>query len=608
MIQEGSSMQPKQSIPTSTITVTHAGSDYTLEGNITVRRVLNGFDTATVVVADTESINYSDRVASGDAIVIKEADNGDALVTIFNGIVRNVDPLLSRTGSFLKIECDGSGWGLAEMLVAEEYGSESAHTTPADFDTIKEIIEDATNGIIPEYVNDILNTGVSSGHNYTTQVETIAGTIPYIYFPYKPASKAINDLCDIVQAIKGANAGVHWRVDTSNRFLLATVANHAAPASTYWSTWWRTDADGSTLTEGEDFTEFAFRDAQKESNYILYHGRLRLPATGDLWTENNSAEWTTDTARVTLSDDNTVFKVGAYSIKASTVNNGGTEVIMFPSGSDLGIDATKMGGEYNIPTYSFYARKNVEFTAVEAWIYSTAGTAYRDLTLIDDQWAGFNFTIGDYQTNTGSTDEWFSAAAMDWSDIDGIAFKLTFAANNNNKYFWVDGIGFNGWVLRGARQNAAYSATDTCRMKVINDNVAKHDTLSADDDSGLIGRLAYAEYLRASSTPIVGSFQISIVNDLVPGQLVRIRAKKKSDGSYHVNENFRVLRLIHDISDSATTTLEVTNDLLNGNPRLVPNRVNALFEAVKPEFQNRQVSSVKMREIDITQPILEKSY
>jgi hypothetical protein len=624
--------------PQNTVTVTHLGIDYNLDCvNVFVRRKENGFDTGTLVVDDDKSSVYSNKVSNGDAVVIKVKDaSNSSWTTILSGVVRGIDPVLDNQGNLVKIECDGAGYGFGDMLCAEEYGSE----VDASLDTIKEIIEDAAVGIIPEYVKEILDTGVSSGFDYTSYVETITGTIGYIYFPYKPCHKSINDVCDIVQAIKGSSAGPHWIVDASNNFLLTTIGSHALPAAAaaagvFWHTYYNLTQTASTLVEGVDFGNFKFNTLQKEANYVLYHGDVTKPMDLDAYSENNSASWGTN-ADCTISDEAGagLFIVGAKSIKVTMDNAaGGTALAYYPSTMDLGLNINALGGKYSIPLVHMWAMLDTAFwgdtdNVFRPALFTSAANYFHaiDKGMIpadpasrnipqDDMWSELTVPIGQYYTSPANGApkwfyDWFNSGAADWTNINAVGIYANFDAAAHASEVWVDGAYFAGTVQRAARQTAAFSATDPCKMKLITDTVAKDDTLNAADDSGLVGRLLKAEYLRASSTPTVGTFTLeTMAVDLLPGQLVHVHAKKDVSGSFNINSDFRVLRLIHTIIGTGyTTVVEVTSDVLNANPRPVPTQYNALLRAVSPENQTRQATSIKSRDIDITQPVLSKSY
>jgi len=602
------------------------GEDFTqYHSSMAVRRRENGFDTATInIVPPKTTLFYGNTINKDDPITISFKDRSETAYTdLLSGVIRRIEPTMSKEGHVLKIECDGSGYGLGVTQCGEEYGSESTKPT---LDTIKEIIEDNTNGIIDLWVNKVLGSAVDSGYSYTTQVETVAGAIKYVYFPYKTNTKTINDLCDIVQGIKGANAGVHWIVDTSNRFLLATVGNHGAPASTFWPTWWKTDRAGSTLTEGEDFLAFNGQTLSKEANYVLYHGKIIKPLGLDKWTNNNSEEWHNVDARVVISDDASA-KVGTHAIKLTSDNTDeAIEVAWayYPSTDDLGLDVTALGGKYGVPVFhcwmkiddAKYAQNGslyVVFTDSANQYFGYGSGTCAEMFPAAGTWTEFTLPIGPYwMQGLKGVPQWFEApfeslGGPDWSDIQNVGVWFSFTADDWD--VWIDNFYVSGSVIRGARQAAAYTAADPLKMKVITDNVAKDDSLNASDDSGLIARLAYAEYLRLSSTPIVGTFICPIMPTLKAGQLIHIHAWKKSDGTYAIDDDFRVMRLTHAFTNNGvTTTMQVTDDILNSNPRPIPDQYNTILNATKPEFQTRQATSIKARDIDITQPILEKTY
>jgi hypothetical protein len=58
-----------------------------------------------------------------------------------------------------------------------------------------------------------------------------------------------------------------------------------------WDTYWNGTAANSTFVQGVDFTESSFMKQQADANYILYAGALAKPGNRDVWTENNSGDW-----------------------------------------------------------------------------------------------------------------------------------------------------------------------------------------------------------------------------------------------------------------------------------------------------------------------------
>jgi hypothetical protein len=543
-----------------------------------------------------------------------------AWTTVFNGVIRFCYVRMSDPGWNLELKCDGSGYGFGEASVGEEYGTESRNPT---LDKISEILTDASHGIIPKWINSILGSATSSGYGYTfADVEDIAGSMKYVYFPYKPCSKAIGDVCDLVQAIKGAAAGCHWIVGTDDKFRLKTVGSDQAG----WDDYYGGSQATATLVEGVDLLSYSLQDLTKEANYILYHGAFRKPGNGDLWTENNAALWGVPGGGfVTLSNEGpaTICKVGQYSLKALVaIQDISQEYWYYPSGQSAAWDLTKIGGNYNIPTFSFWARRNAALTLAASpdwlavWFVNNWGGAVLYEADIDltkflpevDKWYNITFGVGpnwqQYESNSAFRGISAAGGGGDWTAVNWIGFDIVNKPVGSALY--IDGLQFNGYVLRGAKE-AGIGATNPLKLKVITDDVGKDDSMVASDDSGIMAQLAKAELFRCKTTPLVGEIRVPFLYDLLPGQLLHIHAKKKIDGTFNINRDIRAVRVEHDF-DSAngfTDRIAVTSDVINSYPRMAWTNMNQVLADARPEFQDRQASSLKTREIDVTQTILE---
>lgn len=608
-----------QSTPTLEVKITHSGTDYIVDAeNVAIRRRENGFDTVTILLVDTDADVYVNKSANDDAITVREKDLiGGSYTTLFAGVIRERHPAKSKAGDVMCLECDGAGYPLGVTVCGKEYGKDSDN----GYKTIKTITED----IIDNWVEKILGTATSSGHTVTADIEDIAGDIGYLSFPYKWNMKAINDICDYLQAIKGASAGPHWIVAPDANFLLTTVGAHAAPAVAHWPTWWRTDAAGSTLVEGLDFENFEFEVLSKEANYILYGGMWRRPGNGDAWTENTIVDnWSKD-ANVTI-DLNSADITGGPAVGQQcnrySVPLGEWGFAYTPSGKTADWDFTIMGRTGAPPFLNFYGAINVigSPAALAVSINLSTDTAHvyayniTDMLTVADKWLHFSLPVGPHYATTDETRNFVWTPITnpaDWEHINWIAIYLyTYFAIGEK--FYLDGLHMGGVkVLRGARPAAAYTATNPLKMKVITDDVAKDDSLLASDVTGSLARLAYAELLRCQSTPIVGTFTTPIAPDLLAGQLVHIHAKKKSNGTFAIDEttHFRVTKLIHNISKAkATTTWNVTSDVTNALARTATSDINTVLGLVRPEWQDRQASSIKGAILALDVPILEHSY
>jgi len=601
------------SIPQLKVTIDSVEMDNKFQ-NVNVIRRECGFDTATLLISNYESKQWTANISSGDSIDIEVKDASDASWTkIFSGIIKTALPgIAMETGALLKLKCYGAGYGFVETVCGEEYGTQSTHF---GLDTIAEILTDATYGVVPKWVEKILGGATDTGYSYdTSNVETITGTIKYVYFPFKPNNKVLDDLCDLVTAVKAGSAGPHWRVGVDDKLRVKLIS----ATQTGWTKYYGDSQANATLEQGKDFVNYAFQELDEEANYILYEGALRKPAT-EILTENNSGDWSVDgnydVTEPAASDEGTIVKVGSYSLKLSTGDGAGPGSInaWYPYTKGAAWDMEKWGGQYTIPTLSFFVRKTSNIGAEGVKIhtdnlnyltyYWTLGTA--------DKWYLLNLPIGPYYKQH-TTDDNVTASpngTVDWSDIDYITF-YAMNSDGNVASIYIDDLRFSGTVIRGAK-NSTKITNNKLKLKVITDDVGKDDSGKAYDDSGTIAQLAYMELLRAQTTPLVATFQIPMLKDLLPGQYLHVHAEKQSGGSFRVDKDMRVTKLEHRISNQGQgfrTAIYITDDLLNSHPRKRFDDLNKVLKSMRPEWQDRQATNIKAREIDITQDVLEKDY
>jgi len=565
----------------------------------------NGFDTATIMLSDYLSELYPDVVTYGTAIQVDIKDSSDSSYPtnpIFKGVVRYPNIPYSVDGEVLILKCDGAGYGIGDTACAQEYGTQSANPS---LDTIKEILTDATHGIIPKYVNKMLGSATDSGFSYTTTgVQTITGTIPYQLYPYKPCNKALDDLCDIVTALKDGGAGPHWIVTTDDDLKVKLIGSNIAG--------WSSNYDGGTsLYQGTNILDYKFEKIGPEANYVLYYGAWRRPSNGDMWTENNSASWEVPVGASTdLSDESGAsdHRVNNYAIKMTSTSAVDPWAAIYPSGGGLGYDFSSFR-EYNVPSFNFWC-KHDGLSDAAVRLSDNAGN-YFEYDFFSDiintnQWYHISIPIGDHYATAGGA-IWDDTHSGTWDDIDYIAF---FGSHANTKSLYVDGMHFgDAWVCRGA-YNSTNITANKLKIKPITDNVGKDDTLDAADDSGLIAQMAYSELLRLQTTSLVGYVTIPLIGDVLPGQQFSIYAKKNSTGSYNINGTaMRTTKIIHDVLPAKiTSTLFLTDDVLNSHPRTFYEDFNKMMAATRPEFQDRQTTSMKAGHIDIRVPLYAKDY
>lgn len=621
----------------------------TFQNRKTIKAVItcveNGFNVANVSFLDRDIVDIA-HIAKGGALNLYVKDAKEtAWYTMFKGKIRMVTESLGKSGEKVIVKCDGPGWALPECDVLNEYGNQSLNPTLA---SVQDIITDASEGIVPAWVNHILgDTTKDSGHNVNTDhVADVGGTIPYIYFGLKPASKCLCDLIDLEQAYMGTLAGAHWIVLPDDILLLQEIAAHDAGSVGHgWSNYICGQSTATALatlvqagrTKKGDFHDFNFQTLDQLANYIVYYSECYNPATRDLWTENNSVDWACDVASA-ITDANAAGYVmaGSWSIKPYKLA-AGPYSCWYPSTVDLGLNLTALGGKYCIPVLVFWFLRNANSDYLQVWLLSdtTGINAQGDLrgffcrlkvpTDTDDgatkhPWKQYILPIGPYwylaKANTSFASDcdpyipgWVNWRTGDWTNIKAIMFDLN--ATGNPSYTWIDGMHFAGFILRGAKDGTSITA-NKLRTRPITDPFAKYDTLLASDDSGTAAQLAKAELLRARTEPMLGTFKTRMVRNALPGQFLHVHARPNWDEStYNINRDVRLTQIVHTIDGTlggAISDWEVTSDLINSMTRQSYTSMNEMLKAIRPEFQDRQASGIKMRDIDITQAILEKDY
>lgn len=595
--------------PKNRVTVTATNYDNRFDSCVVYRNE-NAFDTAKLTVRDVSGA-YRANITKGSTIQIGVKDEGGSYEYLLSGVIRFVS--LSENPEVITVDADGIGFGLAEMKVAQEYGVESSHSS---LDTLKEIITDASYGIIPKYVEKILATVTDSQYAYdTTKVETITGTIPYAYFPFKPASKCIGDLVNLTSAL---GHPAHWIVTTSGGTNYLRV-KEVSGTQTGWTKYYGNSQANATLTKGTDYEEFKPKTQTSQANYVLYHSPLWKPLTYT-WTENNSGDWAGKEVvsgnNLTIADDATYYTRGAKSIKCtSEAGTGSGEGMYFwyPDTYDLALDLSQIGGDFNkaaivFDMYPAGAPPSGGANAIDVdgstYYYpevmlGTGDPANGDWYVHQIEpklsWGVWNHISMPIGENTG----WITpggGASPDWTDVDYVMFRMYNAAGT--PYVYLDGLQFRGWILRAA-YNSTLIASQGCKMHPINDSFPNDDTLIEASDTGTAALVAYGELKRLQTTPTTGTVYCTrMIKDILAGQWVYINST-----DYRVTQ----VRQIVD-AKGYRTELDVTDDTTNSFANTALNSHQTISAAQRPEFQDRQSTGIKMRDIDITQPILSVDY
>lgn len=570
-----------------------------LEVNLRENAVWN----ATFTLADETAKTFEGNCNLYDTAKIELRHRGSSYTEVLGGYVTTLKPFYSASLGYLcTVKCLGYGVALKRMRVAQEYGTQSAN---AAVNTMQEILTDAGYGVIPKYVNKVLASATDSGYTIdTTNVYNETTSLRYCFFPYSPADKALKTICDLITAANYPSEGVHWIVKPSSGtayLCLDVVANHHSPITNVWPT----NTDIGTIAQGVEQANVVLNKEEAEANYIVYFGKFEKP-TAERWTENNAASsWGASIGAVS---DSATCVVGSQSICCT--GTGGS--FYYPGSGTLGLDVTKFGTERTIPSISFYIRRTSNVTGVTFELTTSAGNYYYYNIFGDmpsaDTWYHLTLPVGSYysQAEYVKNFAWSVNGAPNWNSINYVWFVFTSSAGQS---IYVDDLHFNGIVTRGAKSDTAISAQGA-KIKLITDSLAKDDSITAADDSGMVGQLAKAELIRSMTTPIVGTVTIPVAESLLPGQIQHIHGEQKSDGTYRVDADFRILEIKHLYSEQLgwLSMLAVTDDVINGYARAPTNSYNELLRAVSPDFQDRNRGDFKARDIDLLQTILEKNY
>lgn len=648
------------------VEVDHDGVTYDISTSVVqwdLYREENAVDILSLLIADEDCDFFMNKVHGwwDDAGTIKNdtiklycnyEEVSSPLTTTdlrFYGFVEKPKIVSSGSGKFLHLQCRSYFRALLDLKVGQEYGSESSNS---GLDTLQEILQDGTDGIVDLWVNKLLGSGVNSGYTVNdTYVEDLADVVPYLFFPYTPVRDAVNDLCDLVQALRAANpnedtgTGPHWigrtiesPADTFTHYLLVGEVNdheHAgAPAvETYWPTWWNTNEAGSTLAEGIDFMQFDFERVEPEANYILYFGNFRKPGNGDFWTGETagaSALWasgagTASSARTSVGAGGVGGgdpMVGSTCLKIEPTNVLGVGTAFYPAARDLNLHFIDISTTSSIPHLSFY-HYSTDIDLGTHWVYcATESTAFGDgnndyfignlvdaMTPVTDEWIRFDLPIGPYwaldpglqETGGASEFDWVVFGNADWNEINTIAFTSGSALTYDT---FVDGVHFNGQVTRGAY----LSGVPYFKVKSIHDDVAKDDSIDNATDTGTIASLAYAELLRAARRPIQGVVAVPGLPTILAGQKAHVHGAA-TNGGFRINKDMRIPQHhLHCSGSGLVSYLTLTDDLLNARPMSPLDAYNLVQRAAEPSAQNRTMLSIKSWPIDITQTKLETAY
>lgn len=574
----------------------------------TVTRRLNAIDDAMLIAVDTAGKEFLATLNVGDDVEIQYQwadDPTPTWVTVFKGAIQSLNPNMSKAGEIVSASAYGKGFPFKNCRIATEYGTQSKNST---INTIGEIIS----YIIEDWVNKLLNDQagwdplpdpiIESGYNITASNSWSddTHTVPYILFKWQDVFSAIQDMMKLAGSAAYIDdpedwVGLHWIVDTEGRFMYAKVGNHEAFGI---STYWATHPLASPIVVKADMISHAFQYQIGEANAVAVSCRFSHPAS-EWWTEGHASEWTeyTGSSLLTISNESTIVQIGDYSLKVKLTGGGITAVYHAVSA----VNINKIGTKHDIPELDFWIQCNAAVQETKIMIGTDKDNYFyynvAEVDGQDDKWVNVTVPIGQYALNT-----WTSYGSPDWTNINVIGFVT---GGNDNAIWYVDGLEIVGAVIVLAYDSAAITAHGV-RFLTVKDSLSAVYNLDANDESNPAKRVALGELLRRKDDILTGQIMISLNPYLMAGQIVRILASKREDGTYQIDDpnpanagqgkEMRITEVQHTFTPrGAITQLSLCDDLKNSviRPNASSDSYNTIIQCVNPDFQSRTLASLK---------------
>lgn len=569
----------------------------------------NAVALAKIAAWNIDATNFIANLDTFDNLKIYFRYGVAAWTKYFDGIIEDANPILKQNND-QTVVCTayGKGRALRNTHCNTSYGKESENPT---IDTPGEIWTD----LVDNYVEKSFG-GAATG--YTLGLAPNNGTLPtinHLFNPYRPCIDVLNETLLLIQAHRAGLTGHHWIVGTDGTLRVKRMGSDILG----WFQWWNTNRAGSTLVEGTHFIDYSFskRVRSKDfANKIILATDLRKPGY-DYWTENQSALWGTTDANLT---DSATCIVGSKSLLIEPSHAANPAYAVYPSAKNAAWDFTKIGSQNSPPTLNFYIRRNKAsagnndvVTLYTAGVdgagdYFRLYSGFNTHVGVNDKFVFLSLPIGLYHDAHQETQgrRWIATngiAAADWANINWIEFRME--GGDQTQDLFIDDLHFTGKIIREAYNSTNITANDE-HQKIVRMNSSVEDSMKQTDDSGMAARLAYAELLRAQTTPRVGTVKLYGIVDILPGQWVHIHAEK-TNGTYRINDDFRVKQVQQQFLGfhEFYTTLSLTDDLLNTFAKGPAELVSGYYKTV---FTDPEAQSLKTTGVDPLVPRLTIDY
>ena len=579
--------------------------------SVTVVRPVNAVSYATIAANDFNGRNYVDNIDLFDTLDIY-MDWADATTKVFSGVIEKVGPSSSLAGGFT-VTAEARGLGRALLLTHcnAQYGLESSGGIEDPDDIWKDIL---TN-----YVEKTFG-GAATGYTIADTHINNRTSVPDINFlnsAYRTNFDLIKEVLQIRQANEGhATASDQFFVDTSGNLRIKAIDESQNPG---WMRYWRgtTTAESQIIESSHILVSGFNKTAEDFANRIIYCGALRKPAY-DYWTENNGLSWGTDDCTDTFDAGGGAREpaapvVGTYMLKVASGIDG-TCYCYYPSTADAAWDFTKIGAVDNPPTLNFQLACDDISDAVQigvnlftargvsyfGYVDSVAASTLQSNLNSDETFQLFSIPIGPYALNPAYTEKYHwtdsNPGVTSWANVNGIEFQFDGTADRD--FIFVDDLHFSGKIIRVAYNQTSITAYDEVQAVIV-DDTAHDDSMKQADDSGTCALLAKGELMRRQTLPVVGQIKMMRGTEtMLPGQIVHVYARKELDGTYKIDSDFRVTKIMHSFDKMGfTSTVDVTSDVLTSFPKSVPN--NASIITKYGLMGHRDAKNLKVAGLDV---------
>jgi len=565
-----------------------------------------------ITCLDPKSRSYHDIFRPFREVSLEIQNTKNKYVKVFGGTVLPLKPQQTlNKGELLTAEAWGKGEAYMRTLCNTSYGVESANPTK---DTVREIIQHLTDNYVEKALGgNATNWSITSTDTYVEDAHS-GCKITSLPALYNTNFEMLSRLLDIVnawaQTQSPAEPGIHYFVDPDGKLYLKEMdANHSAGG---WPRYYRGSQTSATITQNKEILEYNFyMNPMDYANRVVLASAFRKPAT-DIWTEDGGAgfgNYGLDVCEYSVNQ----YIVGSHALHLSPDNDGGTTEALayFPSTHDAGWDISKIGSPRNPPTLNFYVWCDdvspfTYFNLCYTMLFTnlkTLGDATDDASYVlwrwvvhpeQEKWIHFSVPIGDYAAISDTHQlanaidshlEWRMPAGyddtVDWGEVNGVLFGLCLL-NTVNVY--VDDLHFAGKIIREAYDSSEIDSVKKDRAVFLRLDTAVDDTLDSTttggDYSGTAARLATNELMRRTQVNVIpeknrfltATVKLPLKEDLLPGQLLHVRAERRANGSFRFDLDMRVLKISHRLNlDGYSTSVELTSDLYNTRTLGVPN-------------------------------------